>query len=79
MAQMKNKNKNRTRQIGKTKVPEKKPLIDPKYKNTVWTIVILVILIIFFIINNTRPVPDDGPYPPGFNPQKAEKILHQNK
>ena len=49
-------NKPRERQIGKTKI-EKKHLIDPKYKNTVWTIVILVILVIFFIINNTRDVP----------------------
>lgn len=32
-----------------------------------------------FIINNTRPVPDHGSYPPGFNPQSAEKFLHQNK
>lgn len=77
MAQKKYQPKNR--QIGKTKVPEKKPLIDPKYKNTVWTIIIIVILAIFFIINNTRPVPDHGSYPPGFNPQSAEKFLHQNK
>lgn len=73
------KNKNKTRQIGKTNVSEKKPLIDPRYKNTVWTIVIIVVLLIFFIINNTRPVPDQGPYPPGFDPQKAEKNLNHNQ
>jgi uncharacterized integral membrane protein len=72
------KNKQRTRQIGKTTVSEKKPLIDPKYKNTVWTIVIIVVLIVFFIINNTRQVPEHGPYPPGFKQDKAEKILHNN-
>ncbi len=74
-----NKNKTKNRQIGKTRVPDKRPLIDPKYKNTIWTVVIIVILVIFFIINNTRPVPQQGPYPPGFNQQKAENILHQNQ
>ncbi len=77
MAQKKNKPK--TRQIGKTTISDKKPLIDPKYKNTIWTIVILIILTIFFIVNNTREVPEHGPYPPGFSQQKAEKILHQNQ
>jgi uncharacterized integral membrane protein len=76
MAQKKKKPK--SRQIGKTRVPQKKPLIDPKYKNTVWTIIIIVILAIFFIINNTKPVPDQGPYPPGYNPKQADSILHQN-
>ncbi len=74
-----NKNKQKPRQIGKTAVDQKKPLIDPGYKNTVWTIVIVVILIVFFIVNNTRSVPEHGPYPPGFNPQKAEKILNENQ
>ena len=59
--------KPKERQIGK-KIPEKKYLIDPRYKNTVWTIIILIILIIFFIINNTREVPERGPYPPAYNP-----------
>jgi len=77
MAQKKNKQK--TRQIGKTSVPQKKPLIDPRYKNTVWTIVIIVILVIFFIINNTRSVPEHGPYPPGFNSSEAQKILHESQ
>lgn len=54
------------RQIGKTKLPEKKPLIDPKYKNTFWTTVVITVLIIFSIINNTRYVPDSGPYPPRY-------------
>jgi hypothetical protein len=53
----------RERQIGK-KPPEKKHLIDPRYKSLFWTIVIVTILIIFFIINNTRQVPETGPYPP---------------
>jgi hypothetical protein len=60
------KGKPREHQIGKKQVA-KKPLIDPKYKNTFWTIVVLVVLLIFFIINNTRSVPKQGPYPPGYN------------
>lgn len=67
--------KKRDRQIGKTRVAGKKHLIDPRYKNAFWTTMILIILLIFFIINNTRDVPETGPYPPGYNPQKAEKKL----
>jgi hypothetical protein len=67
----KKKQKNKPRQIGKTTV-EKKPLIDPKHKNTIWTVIILVILLIFFIINNTRDEPEQGPYPPGYNRVKVE-------
>ena len=58
----KNNQKKKPRQIGQTRV-EKKPLIDPKYKNTFWTIVVLVILLIFFIINNTRDVKIFSPGP----------------
>ena len=64
MAQKKSKPKER--QIGK-KIQEKKPLINPKYKNTFWTIVFLLVLLIFFIVNNTRSVPSYGPYPPGYD------------
>jgi uncharacterized integral membrane protein len=68
MAQKKNQ---KTRQIGK-KPPEKKHLIDPRYKNVFWTTIIIIILLIFFIVNNTRKEPERGPYPPGYNPQKSE-------
>ncbi len=64
--------KPRERQIGKTQKAEKKPLIDPRYKNTVWTIVIIIILTIFFIVNNTRQVPEEGPTPPGVSNTKAQ-------
>lgn len=67
--------KKRERQIGKTKAVQKKHLIDPRYKNAFWTTLILVVLLIFFIVNNTREVPETGPYPPGYNPQKAEQQL----
>ena len=69
MAQKKNIVKER--QIGK-KVPVKKHLIDPRYKNTFWSVVIFVILVIFFIINNTVSVPDQGPYPPAYNSSTQE-------
>ena len=45
----KNNKTNRERKIGKQSV-EKKPLINPKYKNTFWTVVILIVLLIFFIV-----------------------------
>ena len=67
----KKKQTNKQRQIGKTAI-EKKPLIDPKHKNTFWTVVVLVILLIYFIINNTRDEPEQGPYPLGYKPAKVE-------
>lgn len=63
------KNKQRERQIGKKK-PQKKPLIDPRYKNAFWTAIVIIILVIFFIVNNTRSIPDSGPYPPNYDPAK---------
>lgn len=71
------KNKNtKQRQLGK-KQHEKKKLIPDEYKNSFWTIVVIVVLIIFFIVNNTRDVPEEGPYPPNYNPAKADSILNQ--
>ncbi len=57
---------------GLKKAPEKKPLIDPKYKNPVSTAIIIIILVIFFIVNNTRKEPQSGPYPPYYSKEKAE-------
>jgi hypothetical protein len=75
MAQKKNNIKER--QIGK-KTTVKKPFIDPRYKNTFWSLVITLVLIIFFIVNNTRSVPDSGPYPPAYSdsnhPQPDKKV-----
>jgi uncharacterized integral membrane protein len=70
MAKKSNK-PNRERKIGKQAV-EKKPLIDPKHKNTIWTVIILLILLVFFIINNTRKEPAEGPYPPNYNPTQTQ-------
>ena len=67
----KKRQKNKPRQIGK-EIPVKKPLIPAKHKNAFWTIIIILTLLIFFIINNTREVPDEGPYPPGYNPSNLE-------
>lgn len=66
----KKSNVQKERKIGKQQQTEKQ-LIDPKYKNTIWTIVIIVILTIFFIINNTRDEPEQGPYPPNYVPNST--------
>ena len=65
------------RQFGKqqqsTKVKkEKKHIIDPKHKNTIWTVIIIVVLIIFFIVNNTRETPLEGSYPPNYDTDKVK-------
>jgi hypothetical protein len=67
------RNKQRARVEAKKK-QQKKPLIDPRYKNLFWTVVVIIILLIFFIINNTRYVPDHGLYPPGFDPAKHKNV-----
>jgi hypothetical protein len=54
------------------KPEEKKHFINPRYQNTVWTIVIVVVLTIFFIVNNTKSVQERGPYPPNYNSPKGE-------
>lgn len=37
-----------------------------KHKSTIWTIVVLIILAFYFIVNNTRKVAEEGPYPPNY-------------
>jgi hypothetical protein len=61
-----------SQQTGKSNIKEKKHLIDPKHKSTIWTVIIVIALIIFFIINNTREKPAEGPYPPNYNPENTE-------
>jgi len=63
----KEKKKNQARQIGKTALQDNKPLIDPKLRSRIETIVFLVVLLFFFILNNTRKEPESGPYPPFYN------------
>ena len=64
MAQQKKVNP-KDKPIGKKPI-EKKHIINPRYKNTFWTIVIVVILTIFFIVNNTKSVQERGLYPPNY-------------
>ena len=64
MAQQKKVNP-KDKSIGKKPV-EKKHLINPRYKNTFWTIVIVFVLTIFFIVNNTKSVQERGSYPPNY-------------
>jgi hypothetical protein len=56
--------------IGKKPI-EKKHIINPRYKNTIWTIITMIILTIFFIVNNTRSVHERGPYPPNYTSFKG--------
>lgn len=44
----------------------KEPDFYTKHKSTIWTIIVLIVLTFFFIVNNTRKVPDEGPYPPNY-------------
>lgn len=55
--------------IGKTTAKsqeEEKEDFYHKHKSTFWTIIVLIVLTFFFIVNNTRKVPDEGPYPPNY-------------
>lgn len=54
--------------IGKqaSKQVEKEPDFYTKHKSIFWTIIVLIILTVFFILNNTREIPDQGPYPPNY-------------
>lgn len=56
--------------IGKSGVQnqgDKKDDFYQKHKSTIWTVVVIIILTYFFIVNNTRKVPEEGPYPPNYN------------
>jgi hypothetical protein len=44
-----------------------------KHKNTFWTVVVIIILAIFFIMNNTRKVPESGPYPPNYQQEHTSE------
>jgi len=69
MAQQKKVN-SKDKPIGKKPV-EKKHLINPRYKNTLWTVIIVVVLTIFFIVNNTKSVQESGTYPPNYAAAKG--------
>jgi len=69
MAQQKKVNP-KDKPIGKKQI-EKKHIINPRYKNTFWTIITVIILTIFFVVNNTRSVQERGPYPPNYTSSKG--------
>lgn len=46
----------------------KKPLIDPRYKNFVYTTGFIIVVLVLFIVNNSQSEPEQGPYPPNYNP-----------
>jgi len=55
----------------------KKPLIDPRYKNFIYTTLFIVVILVFFIVNNSQSEPEQGPYPPNYNPttMSVEDVL----
>ncbi|MEJ2105410.1 MAG: hypothetical protein P8X47_12685 [Ignavibacteriaceae bacterium] len=61
----------------KTATEEKNDFYN-KHKSTIWTIIVIIILAIFFIVNNTRDVPEHGPYPPNYNGPKSLNNSDQN-
>lgn len=62
---MSQKNKKQERKIG-ARQPEKQPLINPRYKNVIYTGLFLAVVLVFFIINNTQSEPEQGAYPPNY-------------
>lgn len=62
---MAQKNKPKDRKIGKQQI-EKKPLIDPRYKNLIYTVAFILVVAVFFIVNNSQSEPNQGPYPPNY-------------
>lgn len=66
MSQKKNKQRDKAEETN-----EKKPLIDPKYKNWVYTGIFIVVVLVFFIMNNINGGPEQGPYPPNYTPRDA--------
>jgi len=71
MAKRNKINKQKTEHpIGKSAVKkqdEKENDFYNKHKSTIWTVIVMIILTYFFIVNNTRKVPEEGPYPPNYN------------
>lgn len=49
-----------------------------KHKSTIWTIIVLALLTFFFIVNNTRKIPDEGPYPPNYLKGSSTEETHNN-
>ena len=65
------------KQAAKQKL-EKKSDFYQKHKSTIWTVIVLVFLTIFFIINNTRKIPEQGPYPPNYKSANSSEETKQS-
>jgi hypothetical protein len=63
--------------IGKQAVRQQEEQTDfyHKHKSTIWTVIILIILAIFFVVNNTRKIPDEGPYPPNYKKANSSEDI----
>ncbi|MGE5432624.1 MAG: redoxin domain-containing protein [Syntrophomonadaceae bacterium] len=68
-------NKPKERKIGTKQQAVKKSLIDPKYKNLIFTGILIAVIAIFFIVNNSRNEPAQGPYPPNYKGASANAEL----
>ena len=66
---------NKIRKKANQKLEEKKHLIDPKYKNFVYTMLFLTVVLILFIVNNSRSEPERGPYPPYYKQNQSGNTL----
>ena len=64
MSQKKNKQKDKQEET-----VQKKKMIDPKYKNWVYTGIFFAVVLGFFIVNNMNGEPEQGPYPPNYVPK----------
>jgi hypothetical protein len=70
---MPKKNKNTTKQqkLGSTVITKKSFWSYRKNRSRVYTLIFLLIMIYFYIINNSKVEPEEGPYPPGYNPSQS--------
>jgi cytochrome c biogenesis protein CcmG/thiol:disulfide interchange protein DsbE len=64
------------RNIGKTKVVEKKELfgLNEKQRSRLYTIIFFIVVGILFIINNSSDDTKQGPYPPNYNQDQGELL-----
>lgn len=71
------KKQNSAREKANKKMEQKKPLIDPRYKNFVYTMLFITVILVLFIVNNSRSEPESGPYPPFYNKSQSGSNLRK--
>ena len=64
------------KQAAKQKLGKKSDFYQ-KHKSTIWTVIVLIVLTIFFIVNNTRKIPEQGPYPPNYKSANTSEETKQ--